>query len=319
MRNVDLIVPCYNEAEVLEMFYGEASSAADACPQYAFRFIFVDDGSRDDTLGVILKLEARDPIRVKYISFSRNFGKEAAMLAGMKYSSGDYVGIIDADLQHSPELVIDMLAALEEGYDVAAAKRIDRKGEKGSTSAFSKLFYKISDKMVDVKIEQGAQDFRVMRRKVVDAIISLPEYSRFSKGIFSWVGFNTKWFEHANRERAAGKTKWSFFKLMKYAFDGIIAFSAIPLKIALLAGMVFSGIGVAYALYIVIRTLIYGPDAPGYPSLITAVFIIGGLILFSLGIIGEYLARIYLEVKHRPVYIINQTNLEPAAQRIHND
>lgn len=311
MKNVDLIVPCYNEAEVLELFYAEASKTTDACKQYAFRFIFVDDGSRDATLDVILKLAQRDPARVKYISFSRNFGKEAAMLAGMKYSSGDYVGIIDADLQHSPDLIADMLAALEEGYDVAAARRVDRKGEKSTVSAFSRLFYKISDKMVDVKIEQGAQDFRLMRRKVVDAIISLPEYSRFSKGIFSWVGFKTKWFEHANRERAAGKTKWSFFKLMKYALDGIIAFSAVPLKIALLTGMAFSGIGIAYALYIVIRTLIYGPDEPGYPSIITAIFIIGGLILFSLGIIGEYLARIYLEVKHRPVYIISQTNIEP--------
>jgi len=318
MKNVDLIVPCYNEAEVLELFYAEASKTADACKQYAFRFIFVDDGSRDATLDVILKLAQRDPARVKYISFSRNFGKEAAMLAGMKYSSGDYVGIIDADLQHSPDLIADMLAALEEGYDVAAARRVDRKGEKSTVSAFSRLFYKISDKMVDVKIEQGAQDFRLMRRKVVDAIISLPEYSRFSKGIFSWVGFKTKWFEHANRERAAGKTKWSFFKLMKYALDGIIAFSAVPLKIALLTGMAFSGIGIAYALYIVIRTLIYGPDEPGYPSIITAIFIIGGLILFSLGIIGEYLARMYTRTMNRPSSVVSQIIGFSAGEGVHD-
>lgn len=310
MKTVDLIVPCYNESEVLPLFYRETSEVIKRCEGYSFRYIFVNDGSRDATIQIIEKLAEHDG-RVRYISFSRNFGKEAAMLAGLKYSSGDLVAIIDADLQHSPELLIDMLAAVEDGYDVAAARRIDREGEKKVTSVFSKLFYKLSDKMSDVKIAHGAQDFRVMKRKVVDAIVSLPEYSRFSKGIFSWVGFNTKWFEHGNRERAAGTTKWSPIKLLRYAVDGILAFSAVPLKIALFMGSVFSVAGILYALYIIIRTLVRGADVPGFPSLISAIFVIGGLILLSLGVIGEYLARIYMEVKHRPVFIIDKTNITP--------
>jgi len=310
MKTVDLVVPCYNESEVLPLFYRETSEVIKRCADYSFRYIFVNDGSRDATGQVIEKLAEHDE-RVKYISFSRNFGKEAAMLAGLKYSSGDFVALIDADLQHSPELLVDMLAAVEDGFDVAAARRIDREGEKKVTSAFSKLFYKLSDKMSDVKIAHGAQDFRVMKRKVVDAIVSLPEYSRFSKGIFSWVGFNTKWFEHENRERAAGTTKWSLIKLLRYAIDGILAFSAVPLKIALFTGSVFSVAGILYALYIIIRTLINGADVPGFPSLISAISVIGGLILLSLGVIGEYLARIYMEVKHRPVFIIDKTNITP--------
>lgn len=308
MTKVDLLVPCYNEAEVLPLFYKEISAVMAACPDYDFRLIFINDGSRDKTLEEILKL-AQDDKRVKYISFSRNFGKEAAMLAGMKYSSGDYVGILDADLQHSPDLIPGMLEALEEGYDVAAARRIDRKGEGKTKSFFSRMFYKISNKIIDIEIAHGAQDFRLMKRKVVDAIISLPEYSRFSKGIFSWVGFNTKWFEHVNRDRAAGKTTWSFIKLTRYAIDGIIGFSAVPLKISLFFGSFFSLLGFGYAAYIIIRTLLFGADVPGYPSIITAIFILGGLILISLGVIGEYLARIYIEVKHRPVYIVDETNI----------
>ncbi len=318
MKTVDLIVPCYNEEPVLPLFYDEINSVMQSCTGYDFKLIFVNDGSKDGTLDWILKAAEKDR-RVKYISFSRNFGKEAAMLAGMKYSTGDYVGIIDADLQHSPELITGMLEALEEGYDVAAARRTDRSGESKIKSWFSRLFYVISNKMIDINIAHGAQDFRIMKRKVVKAIISLPEYSRFSKGIFSWVGFNTKWFEHVNRERAAGKTTWSFFKLMRYAADGIIGFSAVPLKVSLLAGSLFSSVGVAYAVYIIIRTLIRGTDVAGYPSIISAIFIIGGLILFSLGVIGEYLARIYMEVKHRPIFIIDQTNLDPQQQQEEND
>jgi len=310
MKTVDLVVPCYNEAEVLPLFYKEVCGVISNCPDYAVSIIFVNDGSRDQTLDVITAIAGYD-IRVKYISFSRNFGKEAAMLAGMKYSTGDYVGILDADLQHSPELIIDMLAALEEGYDVAAARRTDRKGEGRVKSWFSKMFYKIGNRMIDIDIAHGAQDFRVMKRKVVDAVSSMPEYSRFSKGIFTWVGFNTKWFEHVNRDRAAGTTTWSFFKLLRYAIDGIIGFSAVPLKASLLAGSFFSFVGVAYAAYIIIRTLIFGADVAGYPSIISAIFIIGGLILFSLGVIGEYLARIYMEVKHRPIFIISETNINP--------
>lgn len=310
MGTVDLIVPCYNEAEVLPLFYNEIKAVIKTNEEYSFTFIFVNDGSKDNTLDVIQSL-ARDDDRVKFISFSRNFGKEGAMLAGLKYSSADYVGILDADLQHSPELIPPMLKALDDGYDVAAARRVDRTGEDKIKSTFSRSFYTVINKLSDVNISQGAQDFRFMKRKVVDAIISMPEYNRFSKGIFSWVGFNTKWFEHENRERAAGETKWSFTKLLRYALDGIIGFSTVPLKISLFVGLITSLLGIGFALYIVIDTLVFGADVPGYPSIVTAIFFFGGIIMMALGIIGEYLARIYLEVKRRPMFIIDETNIIP--------
>ena len=312
MKAIDLIVPCFNEVEVLPLFYAEVSSAASAMPDFAFNFIFVNDGSRDATLNLIMGFAANDS-RVQYISFSRNFGKEAAMLAGLKYSQSEYVCILDADLQHSPSLILDMLNCLENEpqYDVAAAKRIDREGESKFKSSFSKSFYKVINKLSSVEIPESAQDFRVMRRKVVDAIISMPEYNRFSKGIFSWVGFNTKWFAHENRERAAGETKWSFKSLLRYAVDGIIGFSTAPLRMVLSLGAVISGIGLIYALYMIIRTIVCGTDVAGYPSLICAVLILGGLILLALGIIGEYIARIYLEVKSRPIFIVDKTNIIP--------
>ena len=276
----------------------------------AFHFIFVNDGSKDQTLNLLRRFAAEDK-RVRYLSHSRNFGKESAMLAGMKYSTGDYVGILDADLQHSPELIPEMLSALEEGYEIAAARRVDRSGEGKVKSVFSRAFYKVINRMSDVDIQDGAQDFRIMKRQVVEAILSMPEYNRFSKGIFSWVGFRTKWFEHENRERAAGSSKWSFAKLFRYALDGIIGFSTAPLKVSLYIGVASSGIGVIYALYILIRTLIRGSDVPGYPSIICAIFFFGGLILCSLGVIGEYLARIYLEVKRRPIFLVAETNIIP--------
>jgi glycosyltransferase involved in cell wall biosynthesis len=272
-------------------------------------FIFVDDGSRDGTLDEIKKLAASDE-KVKYISFSRNFGKESAMLAGLTFSKADYVGIIDADLQHDPALIPEMLSSLESGeYDIAAARRVDRTGEAKFKSVFSKAFYKLINRMSDVKIADGAQDFRVMTRQVVESIVSMREYNRFSKGIFSWVGFKTKWFEHENSKRVAGKSKWSFWSLTTYAIDGIINFSTVPLKISFLIGAFFSFAGLVYALYIILRTIINGSDVPGYPSLFCAILIIGGLILLSLGIIGEYLARIYTEVKDRPSFIVDETNI----------
>ncbi|HAQ64104.1 MAG TPA: glycosyltransferase, partial [Ruminococcaceae bacterium] len=273
--------------------------------------IFVDDGSRDSTLEVIKSIAEKDS-SVKYISFSRNFGKEAAMLAGLKMSRADFIGIIDADLQHSPELIPEMLKAVaDEGYDIAAARRVDRSGEAKLKSAFSRAFYKLINRISDAQIEEGAQDFRIMSRKVVNAIISMPEYNRFSKGIFSWVGFKTKWFEHENQKRVAGTTKWSFWKLFTYAVDGIIGFSTAPLKLSLIVGTFTSLIGFLYALYTIVKTLIFGPDVNGYPSLICAILIIGGLVLISLGITGEYIARMYMEVKNRPDYIINETNIMP--------
>ena len=309
MKTLELIVPCYNEEEALGFFYERIDKVLSELTGYDSSLIFVNDGSSDGTLDEIKSLAEKDE-RVKYISFSRNFGKESAMLAGLTFSSAEYVGIIDADLQHSPSLIPEMLACLENGeYDVAAARRTDRSGEAKFKSLFSKAFYKLINSMSDVKIAEGAQDFRIMTRKVVEAIVSMREYNRFSKGIFSWVGFKTKWFEHENAERVAGKTKWSFWSLLTYAVDGIINFSTVPLKLSFIIGAAVSFAGLIYALYIIVRTLVSGSDVPGYPSLFSAVLIIGGLILLSLGVIGEYLARIYTEVKNRPGFLVDETNI----------
>lgn len=315
MLSLDIVVPCFNEEEALPIFYETVTPILKSVQGLSYNYIFVDDGSRDKTLNILKDLSYSDS-RVKFASFSRNFGKEAAMLAGMRLSKADYVLIIDADLQHSPELIPEMLKAVtEEGYDIAAARRLDRRGEAKLKSAFSRSFYKLINRISDNDIEDGAQDFRIMKRKVVDAVLSMPEYNRFSKGIFSWVGFKTKWFEHENRERVAGKTKWSFFKLLSYAVDGIIGFSTAPLKISLIIGTGTSILGFLYALYTIVKTLIFGADVKGYPSIICAIFIVGGLILISLGITGEYVARMYMEVKNRPDYIINETNILPSGTK----
>jgi glycosyltransferase involved in cell wall biosynthesis len=309
VKTLELIVPCFNEQESVALFYEKVKTVINSLDGIDGSFIFVNDGSSDKTLDEIKKLASNDSA-VKYISFSRNFGKESAMLAGLTFSSADYVGIIDADLQHNPDLIPKMISCLEEGeYDIAAARRTDRSGEALFKSAFSKLFYKIVNRMSDVKIADGAQDFRIMTRQVVESIISMREYNRFSKGIFSWVGFRTKWFEQENTKRIAGKTKWSFWSLTTYAIDGIINFSTVPLKISFLVGGFVSFAGLIYALYIIIRTIINGSDVPGYPSLFSAILIIGGLILLSLGVIGEYLARIYTEVKDRPSFLVDETNI----------
>ena len=279
------------------------------------RFIsfLVNDGSKDQTLNLLRRFAAEDK-RVRYLSLSRNFRpRESAMLAGMKYSTGDYVGILDADLQHSPELIPEMLSALGEGYEIAAARRVDRSGEGKVKSVFSRAFYKVINRMSDVDIQDGAQDFRIMKRQVVEAILSMSGIQSFFQGEFlAGLASCTKWFEHGNRERAAGSSKWSFAKHFRYALDGIIGFSTAPLKVSLYIGVASSGIGVIYALYILIRTLIRGSDVPGYPSIICAiVHFFGGLILCSLGVIGEYLARIYLEVKRRPIFLVAETNIIP--------
>lgn len=302
------IVPCYNEEDVLDLFYREITRQLQ---EIDYEVIFIDDGSKDGTLEMIMELAEKDE-RIKYVSFSRNFGKESAMLAGLKMSQGEYIAILDADLQHPPSRIKDMLQALdEEGYDVAATRRTNRKGESKVKSYLSTKFYKIINKIIDIEIKEGAQDFRVMKRYVVDSIINMPEYHRFSKGIFSWVGFKTKWFEQENVERPAGESKWSLIKLTKYAIDGIVAFSTVPLKIALVVGCLTSMTGFIYALYLIVRTLLVGNDVPGYPSLMAGGLILGGLILLSIGILGEYIARIYIEVKNRPNYIIKRTNIKP--------
>lgn len=310
LKTVEMIVPCYNEADVLEMFYNETTPVMQSLDGFDYRFIFVNDGSTDQTLAIIKELAEKDK-RVRYISFSRNFGKEAAMLSGLRYSSAQYVGILDADLQHSPKLIPEMLRAVtQEGYDVAAAKRSDRKGEESLKSLLSSAFYKVANKLTEVEIDEGAQDFRMMNRKVVDAILSMTEYNRFTKGIFSFVGFQTKWFPHENRERAAGKTKWGVRKLFRYAFDGILAFSNSPLKLPLYIGAALTVGGALYALiWLILRLFVFESMSPVHP-IVCAVLFVGGLILVSLGVIGEYLARIYAEVKGRPVFIVDETNIE---------
>jgi len=305
---LSLIIPCFNEEETIEIIYKEICNVLE--DQKEFEILFVNDGSKDNTLVKITKLAESDN-KVKYISFSKNFGKESAMLAGMKYAKGDYICILDSDLQHPPSMIPDMIKALDEGYDVAAARRTNRSGETKIKSFFSAKFYSVINKLADVNIQEGAQDFRVMKRKVVESIINMPEYFRFSKGIFSWVGFNTKWFAHVNVDRSAGTSKFSTVKLFKYAINGIISFSVVPLRMSLVFGIIISLIGFVYALYIIINTIITksAGTSSGYASIMSGLLIIGGIILICLGILGEYIARIYIETKKRPVFIIDTMNI----------
>jgi len=312
MKKVSLVVPCYNEADVLDLLYKEVTAVFDALPQYELELLLVDDGSRDNTLEIMKRLAEKDS-KVKFISFSRNFGKEAAMLAGLKYASGEYIGIIDADLQHSPDLLPPMIEAIEnEGYDVAAARRTDRAGEAKLKSALSEFFYKIYNKFSDVHLEESAQDFRVMKRKVVEAIISLSEKNRFSKGIFTWVGFKTKWFEHENRQRAAGETKWSVRKLFKYAIDGLLSFTNAPLRLPLYLGSVSVAVSILTFIGIIIAKIVNTSGSYGTVLIITAIMFFAGIILQCLGIMGMYLARIYDESRDRPIFIVSETNIEKA-------
>ncbi len=309
MNKVDLIVPCFNEEQVVELFYTETSKVIKDISGYEFSFIFVDDGSRDKTIDILKSLAEKDS-RVKYISFSRNFGKESAMYAGLKNSTGDYVVILDADLQHPPKLMIPMLEAMEEGYDCCAANRATRDGDPPLRTFFTRRFYRLVNKISEVDMPDGAGDFRMMNRPMVNAVIAMSEVQRFSKGIFSWVGFKTKWISFENVERAAGETKWNFWKLFSYAIDGITAFSTFPLKVSSYVGLFTAASAFIYLIYIIIKTLIFGKDLPGYASTVTLILFVGGLLLLACGILGEYIAKIYLEVKNRPVYIIRKTNID---------
>ena len=309
MKTIDLVVPCYNEEEVLEIFYTETDKIVSQIPGYSFRYLLVDDGSRDQTLSVMKKLAAAHP-EVKYLSFSRNFGKEAAMYAGLSHADADYVVVMDADLQHPPAMIPDMIAGVEEGYDCVAARRSSRKGESPVRSFFSRQFYKLSNRMSDVKMAYGAVDFRMMSRRMVEAILRLSEVQRFSKGIFMWVGFETKWLPYENVERAGGTTKWSFWGLFKYAIDGITSFSVAPLRLVSALGFIISLVAFIYIIITLIQTLIFGIAVPGYVTTLCAVLFLGGIIEFSVGILGEYISRIYMETKNRPIYILKQTNLE---------
>lgn len=304
---ISIVVACYNEEEVLPVFYEEINRVSNKMKDVNFEFLFVDDGSVDKTLSVIKKLVKKDK-RVKYISFSRNFGKEAAMNAGLNYSKGDYVALMDADLQDPPNMLIDMYQYIQDDYDVVATRRITRNGEPKIRSIFSKLWYKIINKISDVEMVDGARDFRLMKRCVVDAILSLNEYNRYSKGIFSFVGFKTKYLDYENVQRVAGKTKWSFFGLVKYAIEGITSFSTVPLMISSFFGLLFCFIAVIAIIFIIIRTLIFGDSVAGWPSLVCIILLVSGVQLLCVGIIGKYLSKMYLETKKRPIYIIRESN-----------
>ncbi len=302
---VSLIVPCYNEEEALPFLYNALTDVREQVKDYKFEFIFVNDGSRDKTTDVIKGFADKDP-DVKYIIFSRNFGKEAAMYAGLQKARGDLVAIMDADMQDPPSLIPSMIRSIEnDEADIIASRRVSREGEPKIRSFFARLFYKIINRMVDVEIADGARDFRLMKRQVVDAILDLDERQRFSKGIFAWVGFRTKWIEFVNTERVAGETKWSFFKLFKYAIDGIVAFTTAPLRLATYVGFGTAFLGFIYLVYYFIRAIILRiyNEVPGYPSLLCFILFIGGMILMALGILGEYIGRTFIEVKRRPLYI----------------
>ena len=312
---LSIVVPCYNEQEALPYFYKEICRVAEEMKTSHgadFEFIFVDDGSKDKTLAIARELHKKDP-RVRYISFSRNFGKEAGILAGLEAAKGDYVAMMDADLQDPPALLPQMLdALLEEDYDCAATRRTNRKGEPPIRSFFARMFYKIINRLSDADIVDGARDYRLMRRRMVDAILALPEYNRFSKGIFGWVGFKTKWLEYVNVERVAGETKWSFWKLFLYSLEGIVAFTTAPLALASLIGIIFCVLAFVMILFIIVRTLLFGDPTSGWPSLVCIIFLCSGVQLFCMGVLGQYLAKTYMEVKHRPVYIVRETEQDEA-------
>ena len=309
-RTVTLIVPCYNEEESLPIFYRAVCEVMESLPDYSFTLLLVNDGSRDGTLALMRELSTADA-RVQYLSFSRNFGKEAAMYAGFCNAKTDYVAVMDADMQDPPSLLPQMLAILEEGeYDSVATRRVTREGEPPIRSLFARAFYRLINRISDADVVDGARDFRLMKREMVEAIVAMCEYNRFSKGIFGWIGFKTKWLPYKNVERAAGETKWSFWGLFKYSIDGIVNFSQAPLSIASMAGLVFTLIAFLMILFIVVRKLIFGDPVAGWASTICIILFIGGVQLLCMGIIGQYLAKTYMEVKRRPHYIIAESSDE---------
>ena len=312
MEKISVIVSCYNEEKALPLFYEEMERVRQEDFQgiVDFEYIFVNDGSKDKTLEIMKTLRMQD-MKVRYISFSRNFGKEAAMLAGLEASTGDYVTLMDADLQDPPSLLPEMLQAIEkDGYDCVGTRRVTRKGEPPIRSFFARMFYKIINKISKIEMVDGARDYRLMTRQMVDSILELKEYNRYSKGLFQFVGYNTLWLEYENIERVAGETKWSFWKLFLYAIEGIIAFSTIPLAISSITGIIFCLISFILLLVIVVKTLIFGDPTSGWPSLVCIIFFVTGIQLFCLGIMGQYLSKTYLETKKRPIYILKETNIK---------
>ncbi len=307
MEKISIVVPCFNEEEALPLFYKEIIKLKKQMPCVSFEYIFVDDGSSDGTINVLRSLAKSDP-DVRYISFSRNFGKESAMFAGFEHSTGEYVAVMDADLQDPPELLPEMYAEIAQGvYDCVATRRVTRAGEPPIRSFFARGFYRLINKMSPTKVVDGARDYRLMRRKMVDAILALREYNRFSKGIFSWVGFNTKWLEYENVERVAGETKWSFWKLFKYSLDGIMGFSTAPLNLASVLGILMFLLAACMIIWIIVKTLIWGDPVDGWPAMACIVLFVGGIQLFCTGISSQYIAKTYMEVKRRPIYLAKET------------
>ena len=307
MSLISIVVPCYNEEESLPLFYQAILEMKSSLPEVDFEFIFVNDGSKDNTLKIMRSLAQQDA-NVHYVSFFRNFGKEAALLAGLAHAQGDYVAVMDADLQDPPALLPEMYETLQtKMYDCVATRRVTRAGEPPIRSFFARMFYKLINKISKTEIVDGARDFRLMTRQMVNAILSVQEYNRFSKGIFGWVGFRTKWLEYKNIERAAGQTKWSFWKLFVYSLDGITAFSTVPLSVAAVMGMLFCFLAFAMLIFVFVRALIWGDPVGGWPSLVCIILFVGGIQLFCTGILGQYLSKTYLEVKRRPQYIIQET------------
>ena len=311
MKTIELIVPCYNEEKCISLFYDRIKEVFSKMPECSFIITFVDDGSKDHTMDEIKKVvERADAGKVQYISLSRNFGKESAMYAGLSKSVGDYVAILDADLQHPPELLGDMLNAIEnEGYDCASARRVSRKGEPFIKSMLSRAFYHVINHVTVIDLVPGSTDYRLMKRKVVEAIVAMSERERFTKGIYAWVGFKNKWIEYENVERAAGSTKWNVRGLFRYAYSGFLAFATTPLRAVIYFGMFIVLISIIYAAYIFIGALNNSAERTGYASIIILMLFLGGVIITILGMIGEYLARIYMEVKNRPIYFERESNI----------
>lgn len=306
-KKLSIIVPCYCEEESIPLFYDAVEKVAPQLPGIELEYWFIDDGSTDNTLTELRKLQQKDPSHVHYASFSRNFGKEAGLYCGLQQATGDYVAVMDVDLQDPPELLPKMLGYLESGeYDCVGTRRVNRKGEPPIRSFFAHLFYKLINTISDTEIVDGARDYRLMTRQMVDAILSMSEYNRFSKGIFSWVGFKTKYLEYTNQERVAGKTSWNFWSLLKYSIDGIVSFSQTPLNIASYVGLLSSIGSVIGIIFVIIRKLLYGGSAFGWASMVCIFLFIGGIQLLCLGIVGKYIGKIFMEVKKRPIYILKE-------------
>lgn len=305
---ISIVVPCHNEEEMVPIFHKEITAVSEQLPDAVFEMIFVNDGSKDATLAELKRLASLDE-RVHYLSFSRNFGKEAAMVAGLRHATGNYVAVMDADLQDPPAMLVEMVALIRTGeYDCIGTKRLDRKGEPPIRSFFARQFYQLINRISDTEIVDGARDFRLMTRQMVDAVLEMTEYNRFSKGIFSWVGFETKYLSYENQERVAGKTTWSFWSLFKYSLDGIVAFSEAPLAIAAFTGFLSFAVAILAALILTVRTLVFGNATSGWTSLIVIILGMGGLQLLCLGILGKYLGKTFMETKRRPLYILKETD-----------